>query len=73
MLRGFHKLCDKGLWDEARTLFRDKSENANGAKESALQPRGIGGWTALHIACKRDPPADVVKTNSSEADVGDKS
>jgi len=62
MLRGFHKLCDKGLWEEARNLLHDKSENANTARETASQPGGYGEWTALHIACKRDPPADVIKT-----------
>jgi len=62
MLRGFHKICDKGLWDEARKLFRDKSENAKVTKDTASHPGGYGEWTALHIACKRDPPADVVKT-----------
>jgi len=62
MLRGFHKLCDKGLWDEARNLLHDRSENANTARDTASQPGGYGEWTALHIACKRDPPADVIKT-----------
>jgi len=62
MLRGFHKLCDKGLWEEARHLLEDKSENANTARETASQPGGYGEWTALHIACKRDPPADVIHT-----------
>lgn len=61
MLRGFHKLCDKGLWEEARSLLADQSENANTARESASEPGGYGEWTALHIACKRDPPADVVQ------------
>jgi len=61
MLRGFHKLCDKGLWDEARNLYADSSENANMAKETAAEPGGYGEWTALHIACKRDPPADVIR------------
>jgi len=62
MLRGFHKICDKGLWDEARKLFRDKSENAKVTKDTASHPGGYGEWTALHIACKRDPPADVITT-----------
>jgi len=61
MLRGFHKLCDKGLWEEARHLLHDKSENANMARETAAEPGGYGEWTALHIACKRDPPADVIR------------
>jgi len=30
------------------------------ARATASQPGGYGEWTALHIACKRDPPVDVV-------------
>lgn len=55
MLRGIHKLCDKANWDETRILLRKGY-----ARSASSQSGGWGDWTPLHLACKRDPPEDVI-------------
>ena len=42
-------------------MLQDRSKNSNAPRETASQPSGYGEHTALHIACKRDPLANVVK------------
>ena len=53
MLRGIHKYLDKSNWDEARKAVRE---------ENVSVPGGFGQWTPMHIACKRDPPLDIIKS-----------
>ena len=60
MLRGIHKLCDKALWDDARKVLKDPSPEAYDERMAADQPGGYGDWTALHIACKRNAPTDII-------------
>lgn len=55
MLRGLHSHCDKGNWDEARSIL-----NTAYGRETASRPGGWGDWTPLHLACKRNPPVDVI-------------
>eukprot|EP00957_Ditylum_brightwellii_P165214 12578765-Ditylum_brightwellii.AAC.1 len=57
MLRGIHKLCDKGNWSEASTYL---VHNTDAARDAASKPGGYGEWNPLHLACKRDAPADIV-------------
>ena len=61
MLRGIHKLCDKGLWEEAQTLLNDSGSEGKSAREALSQPGGYGEWTALHLACKHNPPVQIVQ------------
>jgi hypothetical protein len=51
MLRGIHKYLDKSNWDEARKAVKE---------EDVSVPGGFGQWTPLHIACKRNPPIDII-------------
>ena len=53
MLRGVHKYLDKSNWDEARKAVRE---------ENVSVPGGFGQWTPLHIACKRNPPIDIIES-----------
>ena len=62
MLRGIHKLCDKGLWEEAQKLLNDNTSEGKSAREALSQPGGYGEWTALHLTCKRNPPVKIVET-----------
>ena len=51
MLRGIHKFLDKSNWEEARAAVKT---------EDVSVPGGFGHWTPLHIACKRNPPIDII-------------
>ncbi len=55
MLRGLHKLCDKGHWNEAQEAI--KSGNFD-----ARDRGGYGDWSPLHLACRRDPPLYIVES-----------
>eukprot|EP00957_Ditylum_brightwellii_P040512 3065998-Ditylum_brightwellii.AAC.1 len=53
MLRGLHKLCDKGNWSETvDSISRGKTD----PKEKA----GWGDWTPLHLTCRCNPPVGIV-------------
>ena len=54
MLRGLHKLCDKGHWNEAQEAI--KSGNFD-----ARDRGGYGDWSPLHLACRRDPPLYIIE------------
>jgi len=57
MLRGFHKLCDKARWEEARASLKEKN-----VRDVVAKPSGRGNWTPLHLACKRDAPEDFISS-----------
>ena len=57
MLRGLHKLCDKGNWDETAICLKTASGRAN-----AQDKGGWGDWSPLHLACKRNPPQEIVRS-----------
>uniref|UniRef100_A0A7S4J2E5 Uncharacterized protein n=1 Tax=Odontella aurita TaxID=265563 RepID=A0A7S4J2E5_9STRA len=56
MLRGIHKLCEKGNWDEAIYDLRIDET----ARNAASIPGGWGEWTPLHLACKRNAPSELI-------------
>ena len=55
MLSGLHKLCDKGQWHEVISALNQCNPS------EANKHGGSGKWTALHIACRRNPPISVMK------------
>lgn len=57
MLRGIHKLCEKGNWDDAIYDLRVDET----ARNAASIPGGWGEWTPLHLACKRNAPLELIQ------------
>jgi len=55
MLRGLHKLCDKGYWEDVSTSLGTKT-----GRENAQEKGGWGDWSPLHLACKRNPPQEII-------------
>eukprot|EP00567_Pseudictyota_dubia_P011656 CAMPEP_0197449454 /NCGR_PEP_ID=MMETSP1175-20131217/21623_1 /TAXON_ID=1003142 /ORGANISM="Triceratium dubium, Strain CCMP147" /LENGTH=113 /DNA_ID=CAMNT_0042981597 /DNA_START=135 /DNA_END=472 /DNA_ORIENTATION=+ len=56
MLRGIHKLCEKGNWDDAIYDLRVDET----ARNAASIPGGWGEWTPLHLACRRNAPLELI-------------
>ena len=55
MLRGLHKQCDKGNWEDVSI-----SLSAPSGRTNAKNKGGWGDWCPLHLACKRDPPVEII-------------